>query len=75
MLQSGVQYYVRIGAVNAEGIGAFASSEPAMVTTGDRVPLAPSMRDMTVSSSTSLLANWDVPSSDGGETLESFVVE
>ena len=75
LLERGTEYYVRVAAINAQGVGPFAATVEPSAVTADRVPLDPEAAEAVVLSSTSLLARWGAPMSDGGLTLESFMVE
>ncbi len=75
VLEEGVEYYVRVTAINAVGYGTWVSTNPASVTTMDQIPGTPHIMDVSPVDPTTLRVEWEPPLRDGGSVLESFRVE
>ncbi len=74
-LEKGVEYYVRVTAINAIGYGTWVPTSPASVTTMDQTPGIPYITSVNPIDPTTLRVEWEPPVRDGGSTLESFRVE
>ncbi|ETK95924.1 hypothetical protein L915_01206, partial [Phytophthora nicotianae] len=74
-LIAGSSYSIRVTAFNAKGAGAPRSTTPASVTVTDQPPSSPQNLKLSVMSSTSVKAEWNNPSYDGGESLKSYEIE
>ncbi|KAL8005500.1 putative ankyrin repeat and fibronectin type-III domain-containing protein [Plasmopara halstedii] len=68
-------YNIRVTAFNAKGAGASRRTIPSNVTVTDQPPSPPQNLTLSVTSATSVQADWMTPLYDGGETLKSYQVD
>ena len=74
-LIAGETYYVRIAAYNNLGNGVARMTTPNSATTANQKPIKTTGLSLTVNSATALQSAWTQPSSDGGETFKTAMVE
>ncbi|CAM9165015.1 unnamed protein product, partial [Choristocarpus tenellus] len=74
-LESGVTYFARVSAFNAEGYGAVVATDPTNATTEDQVPGLPKALGGITSSATSVSSLIQEPDRDGGDTLTNYRLE
>mmetsp|Transcript_19232 Transcript_19232/g.32040 ORF Transcript_19232/g.32040 Transcript_19232/m.32040 type:complete len:7480 (+) Transcript_19232:1-22440(+) len=74
-LIEGETYEARVTAINAMGHGPPIYTVPDSQTTANQVPQKPENAVASVASSTAVTLRWDLPSSDGGRSLESLQID
>jgi hypothetical protein len=73
-LDQGVDYYVRVRAVNSQGSGDAQASTPSYLNPHEE-PSAPTNVELAVTSDSMLTVFFDAPENDGGDTITSYRVE
>jgi len=74
-LERGMTYFVRISAFNRQGFGFVSSTTPAQFQMRDVLPTQLQSVSAATLSVDSIVADWNYPFFDGGETLETIRVE
>jgi hypothetical protein len=74
-LQSGVRYYVRVGAFNSVGAGTLSMATPASTVPTLQLPSAPISSAVVPIDETSLKYSFDYPEFDGGASMRGVLVE
>jgi hypothetical protein len=73
-LTTGTQYYVRVAAINSQGVGAFSTSTPDQMNPHES-PAGPANVKLRVTSNSMLTVSFDLPDYNGGDAVTMFKVE